>query len=177
LRRGCWIGLVNHTSKENKGSGRWTDPFERINRTQASMAGVSGMIALVDPPGHQAIDLEARARILGFRGRDIRDHMLVVEQSDSGAFKSLGKWTAYQQTQTELGIWKAAIELTETTPDSWIPIADIAEATGKKTGATQRSIHRMLKAGRGTFEGWEAKVEKGPGKGLKLRKTGTPDPL
>ncbi len=165
LNRSVFIGLVNHTAKR-KGSGQWADIHELINRTNTALAGASGSIVIADPPDHDPMDSESRHRVLGIRGRDINsEYLIALEQTKSGAFESLGKWSLFTQTQAETEIWDAAIEITEEMQcERYITARDIAEEIGKKHQTVKRAITRMAKNNFNlVYKGYRMDVKKGEG--------------
>ncbi len=160
LKHRAFIGLVNHTSKR-RGSG-YLDLHELVNRTNVALAGASGSIVLADPPDAQVGDEEDTRRVLGFRGRDIRDDiMLAVQQRDDASFESLGKWTEVAASRAEVAILEAAKDLAQA--GSWTTAKEIAEHIGKSRAAVNRAITRMKSAGRATWAGYriEAKASQG----------------
>lgn len=169
LKHRVFIGLVNHTGKRR--NGVWFDIHELINRTNTALAGASGSIVMADPPGHDPMDTESRIRVLGIRGRDISgDHLLAIEQTKFGGFESRGKWVNYAQTDTEQHVCNALIELNEQAPEQWITSKEAAGYVGKSAGSVQRTITRMLAAGRTNYKGFRLETKKG--KGVKLVKVG-----
>lgn len=169
LKHRVFIGLVNHTGKRR--NGVWFDIHELINRTNTALAGASGSIVMADPPGHDPMDTESRIRVLGIRGRDISgDHLLAIEQTKFGGFESRGKWINYAQTETEQHVCNALIELNEQAPEQWITSKEAAGYVGKSAGSVQRTITRMLAAGRTNYKGFRLETKKG--KGVKLIKVG-----
>lgn len=165
LRHRAFIGLVNHTAKRR--NGMWFDIHELINRTNTALAGASGSIVLADPPGHDPTDTDSRIRVLGIRGRDISgDHLLAIEQMSNGAFESRGKWGSYAQTDAEQTICNALVELNEQSPEQWMTAKEVGGYIGKSHGTVQRTVTRMLSAGRTNYKGFRIEAKKG--KGVKL---------
>lgn len=170
LKHSAFIGLVNHTSKRKNGS--WFDIHELINRTNTALAGASGSIVLADPPDRDPFDEKSKLRVLGVRGRDLRDDILLaVEQNDLAVFENKGPFVKHQQTQAELQILEGLERLsTDTggTGEQWFPAKAIAEEIGAKAGNVQRSISRMMRANRYTWKEW--RLETKPKKGMRLLK-------
>lgn len=159
LKHRAFIGLVNHTAKRKNGT--WFDIHELINRTNTALAGASGSIVIADPPGHDPMDTESRVRVLGIRGRDINgDHLLAIEQQKDGSFKCHGKWNEYAVTEAQEQICTALLEINEESPGQWITSKEVARWLGKSPGAVQRSITRMSKAGRLSFNGYRFETKK-----------------
>lgn len=156
---GIFLALVNHTSKRK--SAQWLDIHETINRTNTAMAGASGSFVLSDPPDRNPNDSDCRTRVLGIRGRDIRDEYLIAVEQQKGSpfFHSLGPYTLYQQTQIEREILQALADLDadEATPNQWHTARDIAESLGKKHWTVQKAITRMMARGPVLWE--QRKVE------------------
>lgn len=162
LKHKAFIGLVNHTGKRK--NGVWFDIHELINRTNTALAGASGSIVLADPPGHDPMDTESRIRVLGIRGRDISgDHLIAVEQTESGAFESRGVWTSFQLTAVQEQLCEALVEINEDAPGAWITTKDLAQWVNKTAGAVKRAISRMQKAGVREFKGYRIEVKKSQG--------------
>jgi len=165
LEHRAFVLLVNHTSKRRIGG--YLDLHELINRTNVALAGCSGSLVMADPPNREVGDDEDKVRLLGIRGRDLRDDILLaVEQDETGMFRSLGAWTAFAATAAELEILEAALEMRVENPEGWIRSKAIADAIGKQGGAVQKAISRMLKANRNTWQGY--RIETRPSKGLRL---------
>ena len=165
LEHRAFVLLVNHTAKRRNGG--YLDLHELINRTNVALAGCSGSIVMADPPDREAGEDESKVRLLGFRGRDLRDDILLaVEQEETGMFRNLGNWTAVAATAAEKEILEAVIEMHQESPGSWIKSKVIAETIGKQAGTVQRTITRMLRAKHDTFQGY--RVETMTGKGLRL---------
>lgn len=169
LKHRAFVGLVNHTSKRRNGG--YLDLHELVNRTNVALAGASGSIVLADPPDRQVGDDEDKRRVLGIRGRDIRDDiMLAVEQQEDASFRSLGYWTAVAATQAEQDILEAALDINGDTPGQWIASRALADAVGKSPGAVKRAITRMMRAARTTWKGYQ--IETRASRGLRLTRIG-----
>ncbi len=165
LEHGAFVLLVNHTAKRR--SGGYLDLHELINRTNVALAGCSGSIVMADPPNREVGSDEDKVRILGIRGRDLRDDILLaVEQEATGMFKSLGTWSAVAATAAEKEILDAVLELHQEAPHGWIKSKTIAEAIGKQAGTVQKTITRMLKANHDVWQGY--RIETRASKGLRL---------
>jgi hypothetical protein len=167
LRERAFIGLVNHASKRK--SGGYIDVHELVNRTNVALAGASGSIVLADPPNchvDDGGDEASKIRLLGIRGRDLRDDVLVaVKQAENASFANLGNWSTFSATAVEQDLWEAALAIHRESRD-YIKARDLADAVGKQPGTVQRAISRMLKAGRHTWQGY--RMETTPSKGFKL---------
>jgi hypothetical protein len=169
LKHRAFIGLVNHTAKRR--NGMWFDIHELINRTNTALAGASGSIVMADPPGHDPMDTESRVRVLGIRGRDISgDHLLAIEQTKFGSFDSRGNWSNYAQTDAEAQICAALVEINEQAPEQWMTAKEVGAWISKSAGTVQRTISRMVSAGRTNYANYRIETKKG--KGVKLFRTG-----
>lgn len=167
LKYSCFIGLVNHTSKRRNGT--WFDIHELINRTNTALAGASGSIVIADPPGHDPMDSESRVRVLGIRGRDINgEHLIAIEQRQTGEFVSLGKWTGYVQSESETEICDALIEINSDSPGQWIKAKEVGAWINKSGGSVSKAISRMISAGRIRYKDYRIETKKS--QGIKLHK-------
>ncbi len=165
LEHGAYVLLVNHTAKRR--SGGYLDLHELINRTNVALAGCSGSLVMADPPDREVGEDESKVRLLGIRGRDLRDDILLaVEQDETGMFRSLGNWSAVAATAAEKEILDVVLDLHRESPLGWIKSKAIGEIIGKQSGTVQRTISRMLKAKHDTYQGY--RIETMTGKGLRL---------
>ncbi len=168
LRRQIVIGLVNHAAKRK---GEWVDIHELINRSNTALAGCSGSIALADPPDVDQLQSENRMRVLGIRGRDLKDDILVAvrQREDMPYFENLGTYQEVKQSEAEAEILEALEELMQDAPaDAYVTNADLAEALSKKQGTVKRAISRMLKANRTRWKRYRLAVKRGKGGGVRL---------
>jgi hypothetical protein len=169
LKHRAFIGLVNHTAKRKNGT--WFDIHELINRTNTALAGASGSIVIADPPGHDPMETESKVRVLGIRGRDINgDHLIAIEQTETGAFESRGKWNEYALTEAQEQIIDALIEMNEENQGAWITTKEIAMWLGKSAGSVKRAVSRMNRSGIKNRNGFKFEVKKS--QGIKLHKVG-----
>jgi AAA domain len=170
LKHGAIIGLVNHTSKRK---GEVFDIHELINRTNVALAGASGSLVLADMPGTDPMDTSSKQRILGARGRDMTDDVLlcVRQEKDIPMFTCLGEYTEVQQTQSETAILEAVEEFQqeEGIPGHRYLLNDIAEHLGIKRQAVKRAVSRMLEKPNGKFwKNYTVDVKRGRNGGIKL---------
>lgn len=168
LRHSAFIGLVNHTGKR-KGSGTWLDIHELINRTNTALAGASGSIVLADPPDHDPLDNKSKLRVLGVRGRDIKDDILLaLEQDEFAVFHNKGPFSAHQQTQAETSILEALERMHGDggQAESWFTAKQIGEDMGIKAGTVQRTISRMMRAKKNDWKTF--RIETKQKKGIRL---------
>lgn len=161
------IILTNHAGKRK--NGEWQDIHELINRTGTAMAGATGGLAMSDPPGVNPLDGPTRQRVLGLRGRDMRDDiMLMIEQEASGDFKVLGRYHDIRQTEIEDELLRAALELQNEGGDGPITSSAISEHVEKRHGAVKRALSRMKAKGRTEWGAYRVEVAAGRGGGVRL---------
>jgi hypothetical protein len=168
LRRHIAILLTNHASKRK---GEWVDIHEIINRSNTALAGCSGSIALADPPDADPLDPTSKMRILGVRGRDLKDDVMLAvrQQNDMPYFLSEGPYVEVRQTQAEAELMCALEELMiDLPPRDYITSRDLAEATGKNHNTTKAIVTRMLRNKRTTWKRFRIVVKQGKGGGLRL---------
>lgn len=170
LRRGAVILLVNHAAKRK--NGEHSDIHELINRTNTAMAGCSGSIVLADPPGTDPMESKDKTRILGVRGRDLRDDLLlaVQQREEMASFFSLGPYTEVRQTQAEEEILLALEELQSGLGDGeYITAADIADQLGKRKDTVKRAISRLVaNPARKSWRRWHVVSKPGRNGGIRL---------
>lgn len=168
LRRKIVIGLVNHAAKRK---GEWVDIHELINRSNTALAGCSGSIALADPPDVDQLQSESRMRVLGIRGRDLKDDILLAirQREEMPYFENLGPYQEVKQTEMEQELLEALEELMpDTADDKYVTTTDLADELGKKRGTVQRAVSRMLKANRTRWKKYRLAVKRGKGGGVRL---------
>lgn len=139
------IVLVNHTAKL-KGGGRWTDIHELINRSNTAVAGASGSIALADPPGADPLDPHQRTRVLGFRGRDLRQDLLLAvhQEKDMPYFLADGPYREFEQSNAESRIYEAVKYLsTSLADDEYVKVPEVAAQAGMSTSTVRQYLCRM----------------------------------
>jgi hypothetical protein len=169
LRRQIVIILVNHASKRK--SGEWIDPHETINRSNTSLAGVSGSMTLVDPPDADPFDTKAKTRVFAVRGRDLKDELLLAihQREDMPYFVKDGIYSEVRQTQVEAELMEALEELMPETPaGKYVTANELAESTGKTRGTVQRAITRMVAKGRTRWKKCRLTAKRGKGGGVRL---------
>jgi len=145
LRRRILILLTNHAKKA---SGEQTDIHEIINRSNTALAGCSGSIVLADMPGADPLNTENKDRVLGLRGRDLRDDIVLAvrQRPEDACFESLGTYQAVAQTQSEEEILEALEELCqELAPDAYVTTDELAKHVGRKAPTIKRALSRMMK--------------------------------
>lgn len=162
------IILVNHASKRK---GEWVDIHELINRSNTALAGASGSIVLADPPDADPLDPTQKTRILGVRGRDLADDLLLAvhQHPDMPRFVSEGAYQLVQQTKAEQECM-TALEgmMRDVEPNAYVTAKDLADALSKSAATIQRAISRMLKEGRTTWKGFRITAKPGKKGGLRL---------
>lgn len=169
LRRQIAICLVNHASKRK--NNVLTDVHELINRSNTALAGASGSIVLADPPDADPLDPTAKSRILGVRGRDVREDVLLVvhQRDDMPYFTSDGPYAEVRQSQAEEEVLLALQGLvTEAGSDAYVPAKEVAEAVGKRPGTVKRTVSRMLEKKRITWRQYRILVKPGREGGYRL---------
>lgn len=168
LQRQLAILLVNHASKLK--SGEWHDIHELINRSNTALAGASGSIALADPPDADRFNPKQKTRVLGIRGRDLKeDVLLAVHQSEvMPYFVSDGEYAEVRQSQTEAELLEALEQLMLEAPDRFVSAEEIGDAVGKTRGTVKRALSRMFKKGRTTWKRQRVTVKHGKGGGYRL---------
>lgn len=168
LQRQIVIALTNHAAKRK---GEWVDIHELINRSNTALAGASGSIALADPPDQDPLDPTQKRRILGVRGRDLKDDVLLAvrQQSDMPYFLSEGPYIEVCQSEAETEILQALEELMPGTGEgTYVTAEDLAAHLSKKRDAVKRAISRMLKKNRTTWRTFRVTAKRGQGGGLRL---------
>jgi hypothetical protein len=168
LRWQIAILLTNHASKRK---GEWVDIHEIINRSNTALAGCSGSIALADPPDADPLDPTTKTRILGIRGRDLKDDVMLAvrQQTDMPYFLSEGPYIEVRQTHAEAELMGALEELMiDLPPRVYITSKDLAEAVGKNHHTTKATINRMVRNKRTTWKRFRIVVKQGKGGGLRL---------
>jgi hypothetical protein len=168
LRRQVVIGLVNHASKRR---GEWVDIHELINRSNTALAGASGSIALADPPDADPFDPKSKTRILGVRGRDLHEDILLAVHQDEEVpcFLCDGPYAEVRQSEAEQEVLLAVEDLMGEVPaDAYVSAAELAEAMNKNRGAVKRTITRMLAKNRRTWKSWRITNKRGKDGGLRL---------
>jgi hypothetical protein len=174
LRRKIVIVLVNHASKRK--SGEWIDPHETINRSNTSLAGVSGSMTLVDPPDADPFDTKAKTRVFAVRGRDLKEDLLLAVHQREGMpyFDSDGPYVEVRQTQAETEILAALEELMiETAAGEYVSTEELASAIAKHRGTVKRTVSRMVAKGRTLWKKSRITVKRGKGGGLRLDPMGS----
>jgi hypothetical protein len=168
LARQIVVVLANHASKRK---GEWADIHELINRTGTAMAGVSGSIAMADPPDVSQLDGTSRVKVLGIRGRDLTDDILlsIENAKDDPVFKNRGEWAEVQQTRNEDDLLEAVSELQEDRDTgAYITNNEIAKHLGMRSGTVKRAISRMLESGRTEWRGRGVQTKSGRSGGTRL---------
>jgi hypothetical protein len=168
LRRNVVILLVNHAAKRK---GEWVDIHELINRANTAFAGCSGSIALADPPDADPLDPKQKTRVLGVRGRDLKDDLLLAvhQREDMPYFVSDGEYMEVRQSQVEAELMEALEELmVDTTAGKYVTAEDLASCTGKSRGTVKRAITRMVSKGRTRWKKSRVTVKRGKKGGLRL---------
>lgn len=169
LRRQLVIILVNHAAKRR--GGEWSDIHELINRSNTAFAGASGSIALADPPDADPFDTKSKTRVLGIRGRDLADDILLAvhQEKDMPYFVSDGEYAEVRQTQVEAQLLEALEDLQqEIEAGQYVTAEDLAAATGKTRETVKRSISRMISKGRTLWKKRRVVAKRGRGGGLRL---------
>jgi hypothetical protein len=170
LRRGLVVLLVNHARKLTSG-GEWTDIHELINRSNTALAGASGSIALADPPDADKFDPTQKTRVLGIRGRDLKEDLLLAvrQQPDMPYFTSDGPYAEVRQSELETELLQGLEELMpDTKPDEYVTTEELAACLGKNRGAVKKAVSRMLKKGHTRWKQSRVIVKRGKGGGLRL---------
>jgi hypothetical protein len=168
LRRGMFIALTNHARKR---VGEWIDIHELINRSNTALAGCSGSIALADPPDCDPLDPKHKARVLGIRGRDLRDDIMlsVRQQPDLPMFVSEGPYLEVTQTKAEEELLRALEAAQPAEGESKLMTSgDLADLVGKSQVAVKRTISRMAAAKRTTWKTYRVIIKPGKNGGLRL---------
>lgn len=168
LRRQLAILLTNHASKRK---GEWTDIHELINRANTALAGASGSIALADPPDADPLDPTQKTRVLGIRGRDLQDDLMLAvhQRQDMPYFVSDGPYAEVRQSEVETELMQALEELmVDTPPGEYVTTDDLAAATGRSRDTVKRAITRMLKKGRTTWKKSRVTARRGRKGGVRL---------
>jgi hypothetical protein len=179
MRRGVFIGLVNHTRKSRGGAGgHYEDPHEMINRTNTANAGASGSIVF-DQPGFNPEEEGPGSKIvrMSLRGRDIKgDHAFALEMMNGGRFENRGEWSEHRATAAETEVLDNLIELHTDTPSEWHTAKDLGSWMEKKPDAVRKVLQRMMKrdsVGSRVYRGWRVMLKRG--KGISITKVdGTP---
>jgi AAA domain len=169
LRRRLAIILVNHARKLK--SGEWHDIHELINRSNTALAGASGSIAFADPPDADRFNPKQKTRVLGIRGRDLKEDVLLAvhQREEMPYFVSDGEYAEVRQTQVEQQLLEALEELTaEAGAEEYISAEDLASAVGKTRGTVKRAMTRMLSKGRTHWKKARVVVKRGKGGGYRL---------
>jgi hypothetical protein len=166
LRRGIVIFLVNHAAKRK--NGEFFDIHELINRSGTAIAGCSGSIAIADPPDRDPFDTTNRRRVLGIRGRDLKDDVMLAirQETDMPYFVSEGPYREVKQTEGENEILEALEQDFE--PGKFATTRALADAIGKNHSTTKNIVNRMLKMRRTLWKQYRVTVKRGTGGGIKL---------
>jgi hypothetical protein len=178
LRRQIVILLGNHTSKRHGRKGDWVDVHEFINRSNTAVAGVSGSIVLADDPDTEPYDTTNRHRVLGVRGRDLRDDVLlsVMQGTDTPYFESLGPYLEVRQTETEKEILTALERIMPTVEDGkYVTAEELAQEIDRKPGTIQRAISRMVQRHHVTWKDYCIVTRSGKKGGIRLIPTAAND--
>lgn len=144
LETRSFIALTNHAKKRG---GEEFDIHESINRSNTAFAGCSGSLVLADFPDRQQLEGNSRQRVLGIRGRDLRDDLALalVQREADACFQCLGIYEEVRQNDAEDEILKAVERIQEETGGaSYVALSDIADDLGMKTFAVQRRLSRMF---------------------------------
>ena len=169
LRRNVFIGLVNHAKKKD---GESTDIHESINRSNTAFAGCSGSVVLTDYPDHNQLEGESKKRVLGIRGRDLRDDVVLAlqQREEDACFEALGVYHEVRQTDTEDEILRTVLELqSEVGGASFIGMDDVAAELGRKTHTIKRAVSRMMeKSERRFWKEYRVQTKRGRGGGIRL---------
>lgn len=169
LKRKTFIGLVNHAKKRN---GEEVDIHESINRSNTAFAGCSGSVVLADYPDTSQLDGNSRARVLGIRGRDLKDDVVLAltQREEDAQFENLGPYNEVRQTENEEEILKCVESLQEERGGAgYTSIEDVASELGRKTHTVKRAVSRMLeKASRRTWGRYLVATKRGRGGGIRL---------
>lgn len=179
LRRGVFIGLVNHTRKARSNSQGFEDPHEMINRTNTANAGAAGSFVFDQPTRLPEQANAGKVLRMSVRGRDVLgDHEFAVEQVKGGAFEFRGAWDEYSASAAEAEALDALIEIQLDSPSEWHTAKDVAEWLGKNVEAVRKVFQRMVrKDGQNpaprSYRGWRVTVKRGKGVSIsKIEPTG-----
>jgi hypothetical protein len=171
LKLGVAIVLVNHAKKKN--GEHVGDVHELINRSNTALAGASGSIVLADMPNADPFDTSNKTRVLGFRGRDIRDDVLLaVEQNeDLPYFENKGTYEQVRQSQAqEEALFGLEHLMKGVSDDSYVSAADIADHIGGSRAAVKRTLGRMLSKNFSLWKGYRVGSKSGKNGGFRLDK-------
>jgi hypothetical protein len=151
LSRDVVVVLVNHARKRGKDL---FDIHELINRSNTAFAAASGSIALADPPDSNALDEETNMRILGVRGRDLKDDILLAVHQGIGKnmetpqFYVDGPYREVKQKNSETNMLESLEELMAETPDGeYVSSQDLATHVGTTRANVKVTLNRVLKRG------------------------------
>jgi biotin operon repressor len=170
LKMQICILLVNHAKKKN---GEYSDIHELINRSNTALAGASGSIVLADPPDADPFDPTQKLRLLGVRGRDIRDDILLAvrQHEEMPYFSSEGPYAQVRQSEAqELTLLALEQIMPGMEEGQYVSSADLSEHMDKSRAAVKRCISRMLSKNLLVWKGYRVDVKRGKGGGLRLEK-------
>lgn len=168
LRRGVAMILVNHASKIR--GAKWLDIHELINRSMTAVAGVSGSIALAEPPDADPLTAEVTTKVFGVRGRDLEhDVLLAVHQAkELPRFISDGPYREVVQSTAESEVLEALEQCS--IPEEWVSAGDIGGLCGKAAKTVNRVLARMILKGRRRWKEYRLESKAGKGGGYRLDK-------
>lgn len=166
LRRQVAIIMVNHAGKTR--GWKWTDIHELINRSMTAEAGVSGSIAIADPPDADPLNTDSSLKVFGVRGRDL-DHAILLavhQEKELPRFISDGPYREVVQSEAETEVLEA---LQQCSPaEGWASASDIGAVCGKKPNTVIRVLTRMVKKGRTRWKDFRLSSKTGREGGYRL---------
>jgi hypothetical protein len=138
------------------------------------MAGASGSLSMADLPDTALGADESKTRILGVRGRDLKDDILLMvkQENDLPMFVNLGKYSEVVQNQNEQEILEALEEIQKedkATVSGYVSNYDIAEMIGKKQTAVKMAMSRLLRRDGGNmWKNYRVETKRGKDGGMRL---------
>jgi hypothetical protein len=174
-RHNAVILLVNHSKKMHLKNGEGFDIHEIINRTNTALAGASGSIVMADLPDADRLDPTEKRRLLGVRGRDVEEEVLIVLNRNGTRFVNEGEYHAIEQTQAEQEFLRELLEWHENGDLGEGEFASTKELAAKlsiRADGLRHTIAKMIKSGRTTWKGYRIVTRTGRNGGVRLDKLG-----
>jgi biotin operon repressor len=155
VKHKCVVLFTLHGNKrKHVPQGGHFDPFDSVGTTSWLAAGCTGMMVLMDKPGHNPLEEDDDGqRVFSIRTRFRRqgDEHLLLQYGKHSTVSSLGQYRHVMATQRQ----QELLEIIEDAMDdgaAWVTGATIARAAGISQRAVWGILGRIQAEG-GTFNG------------------------
>jgi hypothetical protein len=166
LELGITIVLVMHTAKGHL-TKSLDNIFERHNMADTVVAGATGILLMLWPPGYEPGMKDAR-RLLAIRHRHAqRDVALEIEFTATSEFKCNGEYHEVRQSNQQ-GEILATVEALQGKTDRYVTCAEIATEMGLQKNTVQKYVNTMVRTNRTVWKGQRLETKTGREGGIRL---------